>query len=199
MRFADRSLGRLAASAGAALGTALAVLAAGAAAEEPDWKPVNPARFDIVSQFAPTIQAPLAHAETNRLGGQTIMVSFRYQGDAFALVVYSESPKKLAEPSMVAATQQALSTNPLFKDGAFAPGELGSADSPLGPFSYQLVHAQQPVEDRPLLTCAVFQHLRSGGMSALTGFFCDKTDSFTPTEVSSFFATLGIRGIALPK
>jgi hypothetical protein len=201
MHFADRCVGRLRAGAAASLCLGLVVLAFGAAAEEAaEWQEFDPKRFPIVSEYAPLSEPLLAHGEKkNQLGGQTIMVKFRYEGEAFALVVYNESTRKLQEPSMVAATQQALSSYPLFKDGGFTPGELGSAVSPLGSFEYQVVHAQQQVESEPLRSCAVFQHLRSAGMTALTGFFCDRSESFTQQEVNAFFATLGIRGIALPK
>jgi hypothetical protein len=200
MHFADRCVGRLRAGAALSLCLGFALLSYAVAAEDVEWQEFDPKRFAIVSEYAPLAEPLLAHGETkNQLGGQKIMVKFDYEGDAFALVVYNESITKLQAPSMAAATQQVLSSYPLFKDGAFTPGEVGSAISPLGPFEYQVVHAQQQVESEPLRSCAVFQHLRSAGMTALTGFFCDRTDTFTQQEVDSFFATLGIRGIALPK
>jgi hypothetical protein len=180
----------------AALGLLIA-LGRGAAAAD-GWQQVDPDRFPIVSKFAPLSERPVALGERNKLSGKQIKVRFSYEDSAFALVVYNESPMKLVEPSMAAATQQALSTTALFKDGAFSPGDVGSADSPLGPFTYQLVHAQQPVADQPLLSCAVFQRLLSAGMAAVTGFFCGQSDGFNGEEVRTFFATLGIRGIAMP-
>lgn len=182
-----------------ALALVLAVPSGMARAEEGDWRAVDPDRFAIVSRFAPLSEPPLAMPGVNRLGGQTISVRFRYEGGGFALVVYNESPVKMPEPSMLVATRQALSSNPLFHDGDFAPGEVGTAASPLGPFTYQLVHARRPVGPEPLLTCAVYQHLMSAGRAAITGFFCSGSDTFTTGTVDAFFASLGIRGIAMPQ
>ncbi|MBX6324110.1 MAG: hypothetical protein IRY94_20025 [Rhodospirillaceae bacterium] len=183
-----------------ALAALLAALTGRVAAQEDQgWRVVDPDRFAIVSRFAAFSEPPEAMPGVNRLGGQTITVRFRYEGGAFALVVYNESPVKLSQPSMVVATQQALSSSPLFKDGDFAPGEIGTADSPLGPFTYQLVHERRPAGEASLLSCAVYQHLRPAGRAALTGFFCGPSEGFTSDTVNAFFATLGIRGIAMPQ
>jgi hypothetical protein len=169
------------------------------AAADNGWQKVDPARFSIVSSFAPLAGPPMAHADRNKLGGQTISVNFRYEGTAFSLIVYNESPRRLPEPSITAAAERALASFALFKDGDFVLGEAGEAESPLGTFSYQTVHAQRPIGDEELRSCALFQRVLSAGMAALTGFFCDDTTAFDPAAVAHFFATLGIRGIAVPK
>jgi hypothetical protein len=188
---------------GAGFGTfmlvAFGLLARSAAAEDDGWRTVAPETFPIVSRFAAFSEPPLAKPDRNQLGGQTISVKFRYEGDAFALVVYNESPQRLSEPSIEVAAEHALGSYSLFKDGDFVLGGPGMADSALGPFAYEVVHARQPVGSDPLLSCAVFHRTISAGMAALTGFFCGHSEAFTPDRVNVFFATLGIRGIALPK
>jgi hypothetical protein len=172
--------------------------ASAAAAEAEVWETVEADKFPIVSQFAPLEESPQAMASRNSFGGNSIAVSFRYAGGAFARVAYNESPQKLSRPEIAVAAQVALQGEP-FKDGQFSLGESGMAASPLGDFDFQIVHAQQPIGAGPLLSCAVFQRLISAGMAAVTGYFCDRADMFTMAELGVFFGKLGIRGIGMPE
>lgn len=180
----------------AAFGAALLVRSASVAGET--WQPVEPESFPIVSQFAPLAESPQAMAMRNQFGGNSIAVSFRYAGGAFARVSYNESPKKLTKPEIEVATRVALQGEP-FKGGDFSFGESGMAASPLGNFDFQVVHARQPIGNGQLLSCAVFQRLISAGMAAVTGYFCDRADAFSLAELGVFFGRLGIRGIGMPE
>jgi hypothetical protein len=169
-----------------------------AVAQNEELQPFDAEKLPIVSLYAPLEDRPLALAARNQIGGNSIVVVFRYAGGAFSRVAYNESPQKMEKPEIAVAAQVALQGDP-FKDGQFALGESGRVASPLGDFDFQIVLGQQPIGVDPLLSCAVFQRLISAGMAAVTGYFCDHAETFSMAELGIFFGKLGIRGIGMPE